>query len=96
MAKLKQNSISADIHSNIQKLNAVPVPDNIFYDYDKTFNFIQDNLPRQYAREVVNLLPEAHKVDLNYIRQVKKFRIKNAAIVTALYRVAQFHKLQQS
>ena len=96
MTKLKQNSISADIHLNIRKLNAIPVPDHIFYDYDKTFNFIQNNLPRLYAREVYNLLPEASKVDLNYIRQVKKSRIKNAAIITALYRVAQFHKLQQS
>lgn len=78
MTKLQKIKVSEDIHLNI----------------NKTFDFINDNLPEKYSRQVWNLLPKNAKVDLAYIRTVKKNRIKNALIMTALYRVAQFNKLQ--
>ena len=78
MTKLQKIKVSEDIHLNI----------------NTTFDFINDNLPVKYSRQVWNLLPKNAKVDLAYIRTVKKNRIKNALIMTALYRVAQFNKLQ--
>ena len=48
-----------------------------------------------YACDVQNLLPEDGKVSLDYIRRVKLFRIKNAPIMIALYRVAQWNLLQK-
>ena len=78
MTKLQKIKVSEDIHLNI----------------NTTFDFINDNLPVKYSRQVWNLLPKNAKVDLAYIRTVKKNRIKNALIMTALYRVAQWNKLQ--
>ena len=78
MTKLQKIKVSEDIHLNI----------------NKTFDFIDDNLPVKYSRQVLNLLPDDKKVDPAYIRTVKKDRIKNALIMTALYRVAQWNKLQ--
>lgn len=76
-------------------LENISVPDDIHLDIDKTYDFIEANLPEKYTRQVFNLLPEELKVDLSYIRQVKRERIKNAPIMAALYRVAQFNYLQK-
>ena len=76
------------------KLQKIRVPEDIHLNINKTFDFINDHLPEKYSRQVWNLLPDNAKVDLAYIRTVKKDRIKNALIMNALYRVAQFNKLQ--
>lgn len=77
MTNLENNNATEDIHLNIPQ----------------TFAFIYANLPEKYARETKELLPkEKQNVDLAYIRQVKKDRIKNIDIINALYRVAQRHK----
>ena len=76
MTNLENNNSSADIHLNISS----------------TFDFICENLPEKYSREVWNLLPKDKRVDLAYIRQVKKDRIVNEAIINALYLVAQRNK----
>jgi hypothetical protein len=76
MTKIENNIAIEDIHSNIPK----------------TFEFIDNNLPDRYSRRVLELLPDDKKVDLAYIRQVRTERIKNAPIVTALFRVAQQNK----
>ena len=71
------------------------IQDDIHSDIENTFNFIDQNLPVKYSREVWNLLPKSKQyIELDYIRKVKKQRIKNAVIVNALYRVAQFYHLQ--
>ena len=77
-------------------LRNMEMPNDIHSDIEKTFNFIDENLPQKYSREAWKILPENKKyIELDYIRKVKKDRIKNAPIITALYRVAQFHKLQK-
>lgn len=79
MTKVKNNIAIEDIHLNISQ----------------TFEFIDANLPERYSRQVLELLPEDKKVDLAYIRQVKTEHIKNAPIVTALYRIALRNKSQK-
>lgn len=76
------------------KIQKIKVPEDIHLNTDEAFDFISLHLPEKYSRQVWNLLPDNAKVDLAYIRTVKKDRIKNALIMTALYRVAQFNKLQ--
>ncbi len=76
MTNLENNNAPTDIHLNISA----------------TFDFISENLPAKYAREVWELLPEDKRVDLAYIRQVKMDRIKNEPIINALYFVAQKYK----
>ena len=71
------------------------IPDDIHLDTDKAFDFIDQHLPERYSRQVWNMLPENKKVALDYIRRVRKNRIKNIIIMSALYRVAQFNKIQQ-
>ena len=62
---------------------------------DQLFQFINNWLPRNYSNDVNKLLPvEKQLEDTTYIRQVKREKINNPAIVNALYRHAQFHKLQ--
>lgn len=78
------------------KVQNIQVPEDIHLNINKTFDFINEYLPVKYSRQVWNLLPDNAKVDLAYIRTVKKDRIKNALIMTALYRVAQFNKLQSN
>lgn len=79
MAKLNKNNTVANIHLNISD----------------AFDFISENLPEKYSRETWNLLPDNEKVDLSYIRQVKKDRINNYSIINALYLVAQRHKAEK-
>ncbi|MEC5156624.1 hypothetical protein [Chryseobacterium sp. MP_3.2] len=79
MTNLENNKPIEDIHLNI----------------GATFDFIDENLPEKYSREVLDLLPKDKQVDPAYIRIVKKYRIKNEAIINALYRVAQWNKLQK-
>ncbi|UJF29865.1 hypothetical protein L0B70_00285 [Kaistella sp. 97-N-M2] len=78
------------------KLQKIKVPENIHLNIHKTFDFIDEHLPEKYSRQVWNLLPDSAKVDLAYIRTVKKDRIKNALIMNALYRVAQWNKMQSN
>lgn len=78
------------------KLQKIKVPEDIHLNINATFDFINQNLPEKYSRQAWNLLPDDAKVDLAYIRTVKKDRIKNALIMNALYRVAQFNKLQSN
>ncbi len=78
MTNLKNNNAIEDIHLNI----------------NKTYDYIDEILPEKYSRQVWNLLPKDAKVDLAYIRTVKKDRIKNALIMNALYRVAQWNEHQ--
>lgn len=109
MANLKNNNANDDIHLNIgkdkaaiicvapnttAKINELDVPESIHLNIKETYDYIDNHLPKNYSREVWNLLPNSSKVDLAYIRTVKKDRIKNAIIMNALYRVAQFHELQ--
>ncbi|WP_152909224.1 hypothetical protein [Chryseobacterium sp. Hurlbut01] len=81
---------------NIKDVRKIYVPSSVFMDLDKTFDFLRDNLPRYYANEVVKILPKDKKVDIAYIRRVKSNKIMNVHIITALYRVAQFHALQKA
>ena len=83
----------------MSKINKNHVPVNIqlykgLKTLDDVFTFINDWLPRNYSREVKNLLSEDVEVDTSYIRQVKREKINNPKIVYAMYRVAQFHKYQ--
>lgn len=78
MTNLKHNNANEDIHLNI----------------GATFDFIDQHLPEKYSREVCALLPDDKKVDQAYVRQVKKYRIKNETIINALYRVAQWNRIQ--
>lgn len=80
---------------NIKDVRKIYVPSSVFMDLEKTFEFLGDNLPRYYANEVLRLLPKDKKVDIAYIRRVKKNKILNVHIITAMYRVAQFHSLQK-
>lgn len=79
MTNLKQIEVPHDIHSNIQA----------------TYDFIDQNLPAKYSKQVQNLLPKGSEITLDYIRQTKKARRKNSVIMIALYRVAQWYKLQK-
>lgn len=56
MTNLKNNNAIEDIHLNI----------------NKTYDYIDEFLPEKYSRQVWNLLPVEAKVDLAYIRTVKK------------------------
>ena len=76
-------------------LQNIRVPEDIHSNINKTYTFINENLPEKYSKQVWNLLPESAKVDLAYIRTVKKYHIKNALIMTALYRVALWNKQQK-
>lgn len=83
----------------MSKINKNHVPVNIqlykgLKTLDEVFGFINDWLPRNYSKEVKNLLPNGKSVDTSYIRQVKREKINNPKIVYAMYRVAQFHKYQ--
>lgn len=81
---------------NIKDVKKIYVPSSVFFELEKTFDFLKDNLPRYYANEVLKILPKNKKVDLAYIRRVKTNRILNVHIISAMYRVAQFHALQKS
>lgn len=81
--------------NTVTNLHKMEIQYDIHSDIEKTFNFIDQNLPQKYSREVWNLLPKSKQyIELDYIRKVKKQRIKNAIIINALYRVAQFYHLQ--
>lgn len=73
MANLENFEIPIDIHSNIEK----------------TFDFIDDNIPTKYSTEVQSLLPKDKKYALDYIRKVKTNRVNNAVIISYLYVVAK-------
>lgn len=73
-------------------LQNIKVPEDIHSNINKTYTFINENLPEKYSKKVWDLLPKSAKVDLSYIRTVKKNKIKNALIMTALYRVALWNK----
>ncbi|MCX8533059.1 hypothetical protein [Chryseobacterium luquanense] len=73
MANLEKIEIPIDIHSNIEK----------------TFDFIDDNIPKNYSSEVRSLLPDDKKYALDYIRKVKTNRVNNAVIISYLYIVAK-------
>ncbi|MGV8914345.1 MAG: hypothetical protein ACOH1X_02740 [Kaistella sp.] len=78
--------------AKIKNINAIK---DIHLDIGGTFDYIDANLPEKYSRETLALLPLHKKVDPAYIRIVKKYRIKNEAIINALYRVAQWNELQK-
>lgn len=82
MSKIENNTDTSDIRS-YKELSLSEV-----------FDFINDWLPHNYSKEVQDILPDDFKVDRSYIREVKKEKINNEKIVYAMYRVAQFHKLQ--
>jgi hypothetical protein len=54
------------------KVQNIKVPESIHSNINETFDFINENLPERYSKQVWNLLPEEAKVDLAYIRIVKK------------------------
>lgn len=81
---------------NIKDVKKIYVPSSVFLDLDKTFEFLADHLPRYYANQVLKILPKDKKVDIAYIRRVKTNKILNVHIITAMYRVAQFHALQKT
>ena len=95
MTKIKNNTAKVNIQMNIEGIKRINVPSAVLLDLDKTFQFLQDNLPRYYAAEAKRLLPKNKKVDIAYIRRVKNQKISNPHIITALYRIAQFHALQK-
>lgn len=78
----------------MSKLENIKVPDGIHLDIEAAFDFMDKYLPKKYAREVHNILPEGQKKSLDYIRRVKIYRIKSPVIMIALYRVAQWNKIQ--
>ncbi len=78
--------------TNVENIIAIK---DIHLNISEAFKFIDQHLPEKYSREVLNLLDESQKVDLAYIRQVKKNKIKNAPIISALYRVALRSKTQK-
>lgn len=65
-----------------------------FESISEIFDFIDRWIPHAYGRSVLALLEEEDAVDLAYIRQVKRDRIKNPKIINAMLRVAQFNKFQ--
>lgn len=75
-------------------LDKIKVPEDIHLNIDETYDFIHKWLPPRYSTEVNKLLDEVDRVDNAYVRQVKKERINNPKIYTALYRIALFHKMQ--
>lgn len=74
MPKLNKKRRQKDIESNIKKM---------FTDY------IDDFLPRNYTKEVLEILPEA---TADQIRMVKMRRTGNIKIIHALKKVAQENK----
>lgn len=90
MAKINKINALKTIHSNKSELDESGI-----MNIDDLFQFISDWLPRNYSNDVNKLLPEENQLeDTTYIRKVKKEKINNTLIVNALYRHAQFHKLQ--
>lgn len=96
MAKIKNKTISKNIQTNIRDVKKIYVPSSVFLNAENTFQFLDDNLPKYYANQVLNILPRNKKVTLDYIRRVKYKKIMNVHILSALYRVAQFHALQKN
>ncbi len=96
MTKIKNKTIDGDIQTNIKDVKKIYVPSSVFMDLDVTFEFLKNNLPRYYANQVLKILPKDKKVDIAYIRRVKTYKILNVHIITAMYRVAQFHAIQKS
>ena len=87
MANLKKKKADNNIHLNTEG------PENLTI--DELYSFINDWLPRNYSADVNKLLPKHKQLeDTTYIRQVKREKINNPLIINALYRHAQFHKLQ--
>lgn len=87
MAKIDKINTPETIHLNKEDVGTMSI--------DELFQFIYSWLPRNYSNDVNKLLPKENQlVDTTYIRQVKKEKINNPLIVNALYRHAQFHKLQ--
>ena len=84
MANLNKKIADNNIHLNSEDLSL-----------DELYLFIDEWLPRIYSADVNKLLPEDKQLDdTTYIRQVKREKINNPLIINALYRHAQFHKLQ--
>lgn len=82
--------------NTVTNLHKMEIQYDIHSDIENTFTFIDENLPKKYSREVWNMLPKNKRyVELDYIRKVKMNRIKNAVIITALYKVALFYFLQK-
>ena len=73
MAKLNKKNVQSDIESNI----------------NAAFDFIDQYLPKMYAKRVLEILPD---LNTNYIRVVKHNRTGPARIVAALKKVAQEEK----
>ncbi len=95
MTNLKQKKKEKDIQMNIEEMKLISVPESVFLDIEKTFDFIDENLPRNYSKQVVDLFESITHIDTSYIRKVKKERILNVRIISALYRIAQFTALQK-
>lgn len=96
MTNLTQKKKGLDIQMNIEDVKLISVPESVFLDIEKTFDFIDAHLPRNYTRQVVQLFESIADVDTSYIRKVKKERILNVRIISALYRIAQFSALQKN
>lgn len=87
MTNLNKNQDADSIHFNNEEASTLSL--------DELFDFIQRWLPRNYSHDVNLLLPADKRFeDTTYIRQVKRERISNPLIVNALYRHAQFNRLQ--
>lgn len=87
MANLNKKIADNNIHLNSEE--------NENLSLDELYQFIDQWLPRIYSADVNKLLPEDKQMeDTTYIRQVKREKINNPVIINALYRHAQFHKLQ--
>ena len=84
MTNLNKKNADNNIHLNTENMSI-----------DELYLFIDQWLPRIYSADVNKLLPEDKQLsDTTYIRQVKREKINNPLIINALYRHAQFHKLQ--
>ena len=87
MANLNKKSADNNIHLNSEETENLSL--------DELYLFIDEWLPRIYSADVNKLLPKDKQLDdTTYIRQVKREKINNPLIINALYRHAQFHKLQ--
>lgn len=87
MTNLNKKSADNNIHLNSEGTENLSL--------DELYLFIDEWLPRNYSADVNKLLPKDKQLDdTTYIRQVKREKINNPLIINALYRHAQFHKLQ--
>ena len=87
MANLNKKNADNNIHLNSEGSENLSI--------DELYLFIDEWLPRIYSADVNKLLPKDKQLeDTTYIRQVKREKINNPLIINALYRHAQFHKIQ--